>query len=267
MTAPTETVNETVETEATDTENADVTEVPAFDVSTLDEFGQEFVKRTVAEINRYNGVVANRKAMSTDANEVTIALYDALKEGNVPEGLTIDPKVIDQYNKAREIVEKALSYFMTTAETTAKERVAASVNAEEVAALDTEIDTLSKKIKRARDMLALEYPGAETALPDVARLRGSSTGGSGKGSGGRKLRGFTVTVDGTVALLSNNDGKKVSSFSAGAKQLGIPTADLQRAYMTAAGTEDAEKFPESQELTVTGADGKEHAVKIDRNKE
>lgn len=260
MSATTETVNETVETPETD--NA-----PAFDVSTLDEFGQEFVNRTVAEINKYNGLVATRKTYSTDANEITIGLYDSLKAGTLPDGLTIDPKVMDQYNKAQEIVEKALSYFMTQAETAAKEKVAQSVNAEEVAALDTELDTVSKKIKRARDMLALEYPGAETVLPDVARLKGSSGGGTGKGSGGRKLRGFTVTVDGNVALLSNADGKKVSSFSAGAKQLGIPTADLQRAYMTAAGTEDAEKFPASQDLTVTGADGKEHAVNITRNAE
>lgn len=261
----TATTDETVET--VETENAPVENAPAFDASTLDEFGQEFVKRTVAEVNRHNALVAQRKTYSTDANEITIGLYDALKEGNVPDGITLDPKVIDQYNKAREIVEKALDHFMKISESAAKEKVAQSVNAEEVAALDTELETISKKVKRARDMLALEYPGAETLLPDIARKSGSTSSGSGKGSGGRKLRGFTVTVDGTVALLSNNDGKKVSSFSAGAKTLGIPTADLQRAYMVAAGTEDAEKFPESQELTVTGADGKEHAVKIDRNKE
>lgn len=257
----TETVDETVSTNQTD--NA----APAFDVSTLDEFGQEFVKRTTAETVKLNELITKRKGYSTDANEITIALYDALKEGNVPDGLTVEPKVIEQYNKAREIVEKALDHFMKLSEATAKERVAQSVNAEEVAALDTEIDAISKKVKRARDMLALEYPGAETVLPDVVRKSGSGSSGTGKGSGGRKLRGFTVTVDGTVAVLSNTEGKKVSSFSAGAKVLGIPTADLQRAYMAAAGTEDAEKFPETQDLTVTGSDGKEHPVNITRNKE
>jgi len=262
MTETAETVNETVETE-----QETAPEAPTFDVSTLDEFGQEFVKRTVAEINKYNGVVATRKAKSTDPGEIAESLYDTLKSGEMPDGITLDQKILDQYNKANEIVEKALGHFRALAEQTGKQRAAESVNAEEVAQLDTEIETLGKKIKRARDMLSLEYPGAETVLPDVARLKGSGSSGTGKGSGGRKLRGFTVTVDGTVALLSNNEGKKVSSFSAGAKTLGIPTADLQRAYMTAAGTEDAEKFPESQELTVTGADGKEHAVKIDRNKE
>lgn len=259
MTAVTdETVNETVET---------APETPAFDVSTLDEFGQEFVNRTTAEINRLNSLVRTRKEKSTDPGEIAEGLYDTLKSGEMPDGITLDAKILDQYNKANEIVEKALGHFRKLAEETGKQRAAESVNAEEVAQLDTEIDTISKKVKRARDMLALEYPGAESVLPDVVRKSGSGSSGTGKGSGGRKLRGFTVTVDGTVALLSNNEGKKVSSFSAGAKTLGIPTADLQRAYMTAAGTEDAEKFPASQDLTVTGADGKEHAVNIARNPE
>lgn len=252
MTETATAVNETAETAE-----------PAFDISSLDEFGQQYVSRLTADIERLNGLRKDRKSKSSDPREIADSVYDTLKSGEIPEGFEgISEKVMEQYNKAEEIVAKAVAHFREVANKYGQEKAATADNAEEVAALDTEIDTLNKKVSKAVQYLALEYPGAENALPDVVRV--GKSGGTGKGSGGRKLRGFTVTVDSNVATLPSDDGPK-SSFAAGAKVLGIPTADLQRAYMVAAGTEDADAFPASLELTVTGKDEKDHAVKIERN--
>lgn len=249
---------ETVPTPETETP-APVVETPAYDRSQLDEFGQQFVDRTSNQIVKYNSVVAEIKANSTDATEIATGVFEALKNDTMPEGLSderITPEILKEYDAivAREVALSEM--FKAVAKEYADKKATEGTDQEKVAALTAERDALDKKIKQSRNLLATEYPGAETLLPEVARKSGSGTStGTGRGSGGRKIRGFNVSVDGKLAELN---GK--SSFAAGASVLGIPTPELQAAYFAAVGTDDVEKLPDSAEFSVKGKDEKEHTV-------
>lgn len=261
-TAKTAEKNETAKTVETPAENS----APAFDPATLDEFGQQFVARTSSQVEKLNALRTEIKASSTDKNEIQDAAYESLKNANVPDGFksdTVTPEVLAEYDA---IVKREVELSMIlrkAAEEYAEVRATQGQDAEKLAKITAEADALDKKIRQARSLLATEYPGAETLLPDVVRV-GKSGGGSGKGTGGRKLRGFTVSVDGNVAYLGKDENKK-SSFAAAATVLGIPTPELQRVYFENVGTDDVEKLPAEATFTIKGADDKEHNVKAVKN--
>lgn len=237
-------------------------EEPKFDVSTLDDFGQQFVARTTSQIERANVLAAEIKANSTDVNEIATGVVDSLKNANLPAGIDgITQKELDEYNKIviREI--ELAEKFKAVAKAYAEKKASENQDTEKLTALTTEHEALVKKIKQSRNLLATEFPGAETVLPNLAGTKSGSTG-TGRGSGGRKMRGFTVSVDGKVAMLNDK-----SSFAAAATVLGIPTPDLQAAYFKATGTDDVEKLPAVQEFKIQGKDEKEHTVKAEKNAE
>jgi hypothetical protein len=241
-------------------------EAPKFDASTLDEFGQQFVARTSAQIEKFNSVVADIKANSTDANEIAEGVHSTLKNAEMPDGLSdkrITKAMLAEYDQiVKREVELDMLFREVSKEYAAK-KAAEGTDAEKVAALTAERDALDKKIKQSRNLLATEYPGAETLLPEVARKSGTGTStGSGRGAGGRKIRGFAVSVDDKVAELN---GK--SSFAAAATTLGIPTPELQTAYFAAVGTDDVEKLPATATFTVKGKDEKDHTVTAAKNAE
>jgi len=271
--------DETVETQADQTaETAETTEnestgtnaetKPSFDPATLDEFGQLFVARTSADITKVNEKINERKSLSSDPAEIEEATHESLKNANMPEGMEeisaeITAELLAEYDA---IVKREVELdmkFREVAKQYAEKKAAENTDTEKVAVLDTEIETLEKKIKEARRHLAVEFPGAETLLPELVKASGKSAG-TGKGSGGRKLRGFTVSVDGEVKYLGKDANKK-SSFAAAASALSIPTGELQAAYFTAAKTEDVEKVPAEVTFTVKGSDNNEHTVLAKKN--
>jgi hypothetical protein len=237
-------------------------EAPKYDESNLDDFGRQFVARTSSQIERANSLAAEIKANSTDKNEIATGVVDALKNATLPEGITgVTKKELDEYNaiviREIELAEK----FKKVAAEYAEKKASENQDTEKLTELTTEYETLTKKIRQSRNMLATEFPGAETLLPNLAGTKSGSSG-SGRGAGGRKMRGFTVSVDGNVAMLNDK-----SSFAAGASVLGIPTPDLQTAYFAAVGTDDMEKLPPSAEFVVKGKDEKDHKVTAVKNAE
>lgn len=217
-------------------------ESPAVSLDSLDTFQRMFAERLIGEIEEHNGIVAQIKASSSNLDDV----MDSVRAGD-------DAKVV----KARDRIE-ALNAELEKVESTLRDYVKAQ--AEKILSEQKETDTsgldeqrkaLSAKISQGVNYLAGETGVDKKALPlpKVATLRGMSSG-EGAGAGGRRLRGFSVVVDGKEALMG---GK--SSFSAAAKVLNTDTANLQEAYFKAAGTNEAEKFPAKVEFTFDG-----HAV-------
>lgn len=264
---------ETTDTETTETESpATETTEPEFTADQLDEFGQMTLSRLVENIDKLNKVNEERKQLSSDPAEVQKSLYESLVAGNMPDGITVDEKVWTQYLKAVEFVNKTTAYFDTVADEVAKKRVAENTDAERVTALTTEAESLEKIIKAGRNLFLTENPQAANLVPAVKGIKsGSTSTGDGRGSGGKKLRGFTVAVNGETATLPNSEGKQTSSFAAGAKVLGIPTAELQRAFFAALDAND-DNYQEKiaaltspVEMTVKNKASEDQKVTITRN--
>jgi hypothetical protein len=216
--------------------------VATVSLDSLDTFQRMFAERLIGEIEEHNKIVKEIKASSSNLDDV----MDSVRAGD-------DPKVV----KARERIE-SLNADLEKVEASLREYVKAQAEKilstqkeTDTSALDEQRKSLSQKISQGVNYLAGETGVDKKALPlpKVATLRGMSSG-EGAGAGGRRLRGFSVVVDGKEALMG---GK--SSFSAAAKVLNTDTANLQEAYFKAAGTNEAEKFPAKVEFTFDG-----HAV-------
>jgi len=237
-------------------------ETQKYDASQLDDFGAQFVARTSGQIERANVLAAEIKQNSSDVNEISNGVHESLKSAVLPDGFSdkrITAKVLEEYDAIVKREVELDMLFREVAKEYAEKKASENQDTEKLAALTTEYETLTKKIRQSRNLLATEFPGAETLLPNLAGTKLGSSG-TGRGAGGKKMRGFTVSVDGKVAKLNDK-----SSFAAAASVLGIPTPDLQSAYFAATGTDDVEKLPASQEFTVKGKDEKEHVVKADKN--
>lgn len=257
----TEQAGQTAETVQTESKES---EAPKFDPSTLDDFGTQFVARTSGQIERANVLAAEIKANSTDVNEISSGVHESLKSATLPEGLKdprITAKVLEEYDAIVKREVELDMLFRAVAKAFAEKKASENQDTEKLTALTTEHEMLTKKIRQSRNLLATEFPGAETLLPNLAGTKSGSSG-TGRGSGGRKMRGFTVSVDGKVAMLNDK-----SSFAAAATVLGIPTPELQSAYFAAVKTDDVDKLPASAEFKVQGKDEKEHTVKADKNAE
>lgn len=110
--------------------------------------------------------------------------------------------------------------------------------------------------------------GFEDLLPAIKPLKGSRSGGaSGGGSGKRRLRGFTVSVDGVVATTPDKDKVQRSSFSAAAKVLGLKSVEpLSEAYLAQAGS-DPDNYPATLTFSFSDSDGKVREVTATRDKD
>jgi hypothetical protein len=210
------------------------TTAPALTMDSLDTFQRMFAEQLVTQIEAHNALVAKIKASSSNLDDV----MDSLKAGD-------DPKVrkavekMEALDAEREKIATSLNEYVKAE----AEKVLASQKETDTSGIDEERKALSAKISQGVSYLAAEtkVDKKDLPLPKVATLRGMSSG-EGNGTGGRRLRGFTVTVE----------GKDHTSFSSAAGALEIPTPDLQAHYFKAAGTEDAEKFPARVEFTVNG---------------
>lgn len=232
-------MTETVENTETASETP---ETPAVSLDSLDTFQRMFAERLISEIEQHNEIVAKIKASSSNLDDV----MDSVRASDDKTVVKARDR-IESLNAELEKVETSLREYVKAQ----AEKILADKKDTDTSGLDSERKDLAAKISQGVNYLAGETGVDKKALPlpKVATLRGMSSG-EGSGSGGRRLRGFTVSVDGKDALLG---GK--SSFSAAAKVLNTDTPTLQASYFKAAGTEDAEKFPARVEFTFDG-----HAV-------
>lgn len=228
-------------TEQTST-TTETAETPAVSLDSLDSFQRAFAERLIAQIEEHNAIVAQIKASSSNLDDV----MDSVRAGDDPKVVKAR-KEIDDLNARLEKSETALREYVKAE----AEKVLANQKETDTSGLDAQRKEAASKISQGVNYLAGEagVDKKSLPLPKIATLRGMSSG-EGSGSGGRRLRGFSVVVDGKEALMG---GK--SSFSAAAKVLETDTPTLQAAYFKAAGTDDAEKFPVKVEFTFDG-----HAV-------
>lgn len=209
----------------------------------LDQFGQEMKKRLVDTINEHNALAARVKAASGDF----MSALDALRanSGNADaDKITAKIEELDEQREA--LVKKRDEILKPLAEKMVEDAKAGVGDAEAQAA------DLLKTVNAGKKYLTDTY-GEEHVedLPAVVGKRRASSGGSGGGSGQRRIRGFDVFIDGNLATGRNAKGESVSNMAAAAKILGVDTEDLRNAFWEAAGTDDSSKYPATVEFTVT----------------
>jgi hypothetical protein len=101
--------------------------------------------------------------------------------------------------------------------------------------LEEEAKTLEGKIRAATTYIKKSYVDFFNKfggrLPKLDRVKGA--GGTRSGSGGKRIRGYSVVMTRTVD--GEEKVEQFENFSALAKELSVATADLQEGFFTAAG--------------------------------
>lgn len=216
----------------------------------LDDFGKVALQKYIDTVTEYNKAVVAAKSVSS-------------KEEFEAQWIENDPIFAEENEKIEKLqsaLESVLGARVAKAAPLLEEAYAKAVAASgvDLTALDEQlklIRTTSKYITSIYGDDALE------GAPDVER-RAKGAGGSGH-SGGRRIRGFDIYVDGKLAATKNAKGEMKSTFSVAAKELGVETTVLQRAFFEEAGSEDvrSDNFP-----TVVEFEFQDHtvrAVKVD----
>lgn len=227
------------------TENApEATPKPA---PKLDEFGNALKERLANTIKEHNALAARVKAATGDEQ----SLLETLRENNDNADAQKITAAIEELDEKREkLVNRRDEILKPLAAKMIEDSKAGLGNAEAEAA------DLLKTINKGKGYLVDTYgEGADEGLPPVEGKRRASSGGSGGGSGQRRIRGFDVYIDGTLATGRNGKGEQVSNMAAAAKTLGVDTEDLRNAFWQAAGTDDSAKYPPVVEFTVTVTEG------------
>lgn len=212
----------------------------------LDEFGQQLKARIADSINQHNALAARVKAASGDEQ----SLLETLRENNdSPEAQKFTAAIEELDNKREALFNKRDEVLKPIAKQMVEDAKAGLGNAE------TEAAELLKTANAGKKYLIDTYgEGADADLPAIVGKRRSS-GGTGGGSGQRRIRGFDVFIDGKLATGRNGKGEQVSNMAAAAKTLGVDTDDLRTAFWQAAGTDDSSKYPPVVEFTITVTEG------------
>lgn len=217
----------------------------------LDDFGALALKKYVADVEAYNVEVAKSKSVESidDFRETFAETWAGVEEINAK---------IEQLKSALEdlLGKRTAKIEPVLSEEYAKALEASGVDPE---ALDHQL----KNITAGRKYLVSIYGDevlAEAPKVEPRKGRGGSGGG---GGGGRRIRGFDVYIDGVLAATTNAKGETKSTFSAAAKELGVQTTDLQRAFFENAGSTDlkSDNFPAVVEFDFN--DKNIRAVKVD----
>jgi hypothetical protein len=212
----------------------------------LDDFGALALQKFTDTVTAYNEQVKASKSVDSieDFRENFIETWTGVAEEN---------KKIEQLQSALETVLAArlLKVEPVLSAEYAKALEASGVDPE---ALNAQLKT----INATKKYLVAMY--GEAVLEDTPKVEGrrAATGG-GSGSGGRRIRGFEVYIDGKLSAIKNAKGELKSTFSCAAKELEVETVELQRAFFEAAGSEDVkgDAFPD-----VVTFEFKDHNIKV-----
>lgn len=195
----------------------------------------------------------------------TSAMKDALKEsfGN-------DSDSSDEDKKLAAVIEE-LGTKLLKAESVRDAKIEAKIaetlanGAETVAPKVAKRDEIRKSVNALRQILSSTY--GDDALFGLPKISGSGSGAVAGASGQVRLRGLNVSVNGTLATSKDKDGNEKSSLSAGAKLAKVETTVLRDAFYSAAGTKDANSFPESTDFQIVGSDNATYNVNVSKQPE
>ncbi len=217
----------------------------------LDDFGKLAVSRYEAAVAEYNKEVSKLKSVESiedftqsfaetwegvaDLNANIEKLNQALEALLAERIAKITPVVVEEYKKAVE---------STGVNTTALD--------EQLKFIRSTMKYLSG-IYQAEDLESLPKP--------EARSKGGNTAGNSGATGGKRIRGFDVRVNGVLAQMKNAQGVMKSTFTAAAKVIGCQVSELQEAFFSAAGMEDTsnDEFPALVEFQY-----KDHNVRVSK---
>jgi hypothetical protein len=226
----------------------------------VDETDARLYAKTETAIASYNSHVTELKSLSGDVDEVA----DSIRQSDDPEIVSLRERA----EKAKAAFDKAQATLDESAKAKAQAKIAENTDQEKVDTLKAQVEKETKRIKATMNMLKAEY--GDDILAAFTALVGNKGSGAatGRGAGVARPRNFTVSVDGKVATMPNNNKEEVSSFSAAAKVLGIPTADVQAKYFESEGS-DANGWTPGKPVSFTlkGADGKDHTVVATKNRD
>lgn len=251
----------TVDESATETHVPSV-EVDANGVPTVisDDFGRMGYAKALEQSTTLKALSDEIAALTGK----TSAMKDALKAS-----FGSDSDSTDEDKKLAAVIEELGSKLLKAeqmrdnkidakiAETTAK-------GSETVAPKITQRDEIKKAVNALRTILSSTYgDDALFGLPKVSA--GSSNAGA--PSGQPRLRGLNVSVNGVIATNKDKNGVEKSSLSAGAKSAKVETTVLRDAFYAAAGTKDANSFPESTDFDIVGSDNVTYKVNVSKQAE
>jgi hypothetical protein len=203
----------------------------------LDDFGKLALAKYVDSVNQYNVEVEKAKSVSSieDFRETWIETDPQFAEVN------------EKIEKLESMLETLKGQRTVAAEPLLTEAYKAAV--ESAGVNITAMDELKKLIDSTRKYIVNVY-GPET-LEDTPKVEGRKGSGGTSATGGRRIRGFDVYVNGELAGAKNSKGEFKSTFTAAAKVLGVDTTDLQRAFFAEANNDDIKdsNFPTVVEFT------------------
>lgn len=211
----------------------------------LDDFGKVALAKYTDTLASYNAQVKQAKSVESidDFTETFMATAPSLAEVNA--------KIEKIENALEALLAERLS--MATPLIGPAYEAAVKDSGVDVTALDEQL----KLLRTTAKYLTAVY--GDDVLEGTDKIESRKGKGGGSGTGGRRIRGFDVYIDGKLAGQPNKDGVIKSTFSIAAKELGVETVDLQRAFFEEAGSEDVKKddFPVSVEF-----DFADHTVRV-----
>jgi hypothetical protein len=213
---------------------------------TLDDFGKMALQKYADDVDQYNILVNKTKAVESrdKFQESFMETSPDLAEFN---------ENIEKLNSA---LETLLSQRLIAAQPLIEPAYQAALSG---VGVDPEsLKELKKKIAAAAKYMTIVY--GEESLKDAPKPEAMKVAGTTSGtSGGRRIRGFDVYVDGELAGQKNAQGIIKSTFTYAAKVLEVETTDLQRAFFEEAKSEDikADDFPSMVAFELNG-----HNVKV-----
>lgn len=216
----------------------------------LDDFGKLALRKYVDTVEQYNGMIAATKSVESidDFRESFAETWEGVADINVK---------IEQLRSSLETLlgQRTAKIEPVLSDEYAKAQAATGVDPEAMSAK-------LKEVNASKKYLVSIY--GDDVLEDTPKVEARRSGGSGGGGGGgRRIRGFDVYIDGDLATTTNADGEQKSTFSAAAKELGVATTDLQRAFFDAAESTDlkSDSFPSVVDFTFNEKNIR--AVKVD----
>lgn len=232
-----------------------MTETASAPAVVLDDFGKQAKDRLVTLITGRNEKAGIIAAANGDAQ----GLLEALRESSD------NPKVVALNKKIEEAKSLALKLEGERDEILKPIVEETKANAaSKVEPLTAEVDELDKQIRAASNYLKSMY-GAEAVsdLPALVSRKGRETGGA---NGGRRVKGFDVYVDGTLATIRDAKGVERSNLAAAAKAIGVDTQTIQKGFFEAQGTQESKEYKDTVEFVVNHED-KAYTVRAVRGKD
>lgn len=129
--------------------------------------------------------------------------------------------------------------------------------------LETAISKADKEIKGTFPLLQ-SYPNVLKVLPKLTHRNAGQTRATSDKPDGRRIRGWQVSVNGSLATIPSKDGKTLSNLAAAATKIAKPeitTQVLQDAFFAVVGVETKpDAMPGEVDFTVNAADGTAYQI-------